>query len=92
MTPQELTLLSALIQTARDVTVTLPMGRPEEAALSGSLFERPYHMWEELTHRFGSSSAEILDHSYRFLQPVLKSLEKTTSLSRPVPAPSRRTD
>lgn len=76
MTPQELTLLSALIQTARDVTVTLPMGRPEEAALSGSLFERPYHMWEELTHRFGSSSAEILDHSYRFLQPVLKSLEK----------------
>lgn len=76
MTPQELSLLSALIQTAQDVTVTLPMGRPEDAARSGALFDRPYRMWEELNRRFGQSSMDILDGAYRFRSPVLKSLEK----------------
>lgn len=45
MIPQELAIVSALIRTAKDVTVTLPMDAPEQAA-GYTLFDRPYRMWE----------------------------------------------
>lgn len=40
MIPQELAIVSALIRTAKDVTVTLPMDAPEQAA-GYTLFDRP---------------------------------------------------
>lgn len=73
MIPQELSVVSALVRVARDVTVTLPMDPPETASHM-TLFDRPYRMWEALQKAAGKSDAIHLDSPVRFTCPRIREL------------------
>ena len=82
MTPQEIAVVSALIRTAQDVTVTLPMDAPETAALY-PLFDRPYRLWKSLAEKFGNYTKETLVTPHRFLCPRIEEL--ALRFFRPLP-------
>ena len=82
MTPQEIAVVSALIRTAKDVTVTLPMDAPETAALY-PLFDRPYRLWKALTENTGSYTSETLTAPHRFECPRVRELAER--FFRPLP-------
>lgn len=84
MIPQELAIVAALVRTAKDVTVTLPMDPPEMAA-SMPLFDRPYRMWEALQKEIGHSDSVTLTDSVRFTCPRLRELADHFFVSRPKP-------
>lgn len=73
MTPQELSVADALIRTAKDVTVTLPMDPPEISARM-TLFDRPYRMWDALSKMAGRSDAVTLSEPHRFTCPRVREL------------------
>lgn len=84
MTPQEISAVTALIRTARDVTVTLSMDPPREAA-DYPLFDRPYRLWKALAAEAGSYSAETLTEPHRFTCPRIRELAE--QFFRPLPTP-----
>lgn len=88
MAPQELAIAAALVRTAREVTVALPMDRPEEAA-SYPLFERPCRIWEALQKAAGHSDAKVLTEGRRFLSPPLAAMGETffRPIAKPCSAP-----
>lgn len=86
MIPQELAIVSALVRTARDVTVTLPMDPPEEAA-KYTLFDRPYRLWAALAREAGQYEADTLTEPHRFTCPRVAELAE--SFFRPFPKPCR---
>lgn len=93
MIPQELAIVAALARTAIDVTVTLPMDPPEEAA-GMPLFDRPYRMWEALQKDIGRSDAVVLRDSHRFTCPRIRELADHFFVSHPRPCrypPATRT-
>lgn len=73
MTPQEIRIVYALIERAKDVTVTLPMDSPEEAALS-PVWNRPYRMWQFFAERYKNISGTTLSGSPRFLSPGIREM------------------
>lgn len=85
MTPQEADAVSALISAARDVTVTLPMDAPGDAA-GKTTFDRPYRLWRALVSRAGGDPDREMDHpqwtapvlaeNHRFRAAGLASLER----------------
>ncbi len=84
MTPQEISAVAALIRTAKDVTVTLSMDPPREAA-DDPLFDRPFRMWKALAAEAGSHSSETLTEPHRFTCPRIRELAE--QFFRPLPAP-----
>ena len=84
MIPQELAIVSALVRTARDVTVTLPMDPPEEAARH-TLFDRPYRLWKALADEAGRFGAVTLTRPHRFTCPRVRELAE--QFFRPFPKP-----
>ena len=84
MIPQEISAVSALIRTARDVTVTLAMDPPREAA-DYPLFDRPYRLWKALAAEAGSYSSETLTEPHRFTCPRIRELAE--QFFRPLAAP-----
>lgn len=86
MIPQELAIVSALIRTAKDVTVTLPMDAPEQAA-GYTLFDRPYRMWEALEKAAGRSDRIVLTEPHRYTCPRVRELAE--QFFRPFPGPCR---
>lgn len=86
MIPQELSVVSALVRTARDVTVTLPMDTPEEAA-GNRLWSRPYRMWEALQKEAGAAGSVTLRNAHRFTCPRLRDF--ADRFFSPIPQPCR---
>ena len=86
MTPQELSIVSAIVRTAADVTVTLPMDAAETAARY-PVFDRPYRMWQALSRQAGTSSSVTLTESPRFTYPLLRELAER--FFTPFPQPCR---
>ncbi len=84
MIPQEISAVAALVRTARDVTVTLSMDPPREAA-DYPLFDRPYRLWKALAAEAGSFSSETLTEPHRFTCPRVRELAER--FFRPLPAP-----
>lgn len=76
MTPQEISVLSALIETAEEVTVTLPMGSRENASSSGTVFARPLGLMNRLSEKYGQAESLLLEDRPRFRTPVLAELEQ----------------
>lgn len=78
MAPQKINIVSALIHTAEEVTMTLQMDRPEDAA-ENTTFLRPYKLYEDLSLRERHSdfttltekSASILPAFLRWMNPSL---------------------
>lgn len=84
MVPQELAVVCALIRTAEDVTVTLPMDAPETAA-GEALFARPYRMWAALAKEFPASSKTVLTEPVRFTCPRVRELAESFFAELPRP-------
>lgn len=84
MTPQETAVVLALVRTAEDVTVTLPMDPPEEAARQ-PLFDRPYRLWAALSRAAGRSDRIVLTEPHRFTCPRVRELAE--QFFRPFPKP-----
>ena len=76
MAPQKIRILSALVHTSEEVTVTLQMDRPEEAAENPN-FARPYHLFTLLSKEEGHSSSVTLSEDFRFLSPRLKEMARS---------------
>ena len=91
MTPQELAIAAALVRTARDVTVTLPMDRPGEAA-QNPLFERPYRIWEVLQKAAGHSESQVLTEPCRFTSPHLRAMAENFFAPLPKACPTARSE
>lgn len=73
MPPQKMSVVSALIHTAPDVTVTIPMDSPDKAFGNPS-FARPYHMYEMVASAAGHFDSVTLDTLHRFLNEETLSL------------------
>lgn len=65
MTPQEVQIVYALIEHARQVTLTLSMDSPEKAA-SLPVWNRPYHLYSMLAERYPGSAGTTLPGAPRF--------------------------
>ena len=88
MAPQKINIVSALIHTAEEVTMTLQMDRPEDAA-ENTTFLRPYKLYEDLSLRERHSDFTTLTEKVRFHSPRLSSMDETffarRALSCPLP-------
>lgn len=84
MIPQEIAVVRALIRTAAEVTVTLPMDEPSLAA-EEPLFSRPYSMWAALKKDFAVAGSTALTEPVRFTCPRVRELAEHFFSPRPVP-------
>ena len=88
MAPQKINIVSALIHTAEEVTMTLQMDRPEDAA-ENTTFLRPYKLYEDLSLRERHSDFTTLTEKVRFHSPRLSSMDESffarRALSCPLP-------
>ncbi len=84
MAPQKINIVSALIHTAQEVTVTLQMDSPEET-LGNPNFYRPFHLYEQLQQRERSSSALVLTEDRRFHSAHLQQMSRAFFAARPSP-------
>lgn len=65
MAPQKIRIVSALVHTAEEVTMTLQMDSPEEAAENPN-FARPYQLYSQLQGAIRHSSSIVLTEEKRF--------------------------
>ena len=65
MAPQKIRIVSALVHTAEEVTMTLQMDSPEEAAENPN-FSRPYQLYSQLQGAIRHSSSIVLTEEKRF--------------------------
>jgi len=86
MAPQKIRIVSALIDTAREVTVTLQMDRPEEAVLNPN-FARPYHLYTQLLQIARQSSSITLTEPRRFESKRLRAMALSFFDRRPLVSP-----
>lgn len=89
MTPQEVQIVYALIEHARQVTLTLSMDSPETAA-SLPVWNRPYHLYSMLMERYPGSYGTTLSQAPRFHSPGIRQftrdcLTSPYATARPVP-------
>lgn len=82
MAPQKINIVSALIHTAQEVTITLQMDSPEET-MENPNFSRPFHLYNLLHQRERHSSSVTLTHNYRFHSSRLASMAHSFFTSRP---------
>ncbi len=85
MAPQKIHIVSALIHTAKEVTMTLPMGAPEEAAGNPN-FARPYQLYTQLLEAERRSDGVTLTEEKRFRSPALLALSRSFFAARSLPA------
>lgn len=96
LVPQKIRIVSALIRTARDVTVTLPMDSPEEAAHNGN-FARPMQLYRQILQEERHADSVVLKEPVRFRSLRLKEMAEHFFSRRPLPfsrgrSPSVRPD
>lgn len=84
MVPQKVRIVSALIRTARDVTITLPMDAPEEAAANPN-FARPLHLYRQILKEEGHADSAVLREPLRFRSRRLKETALHFFNRRPAP-------
>lgn len=70
MAPQKIHIVSALIHTAEEVTMTLQMDSPEEAADNPN-FARPFRLFSLLSREEGHTTSVTLRENHRFLSSGL---------------------
>ncbi|MDY6085062.1 MAG: PD-(D/E)XK nuclease family protein [Dialister sp.] len=75
MPPQKMNVVSALIGSAPEVTVTVPMDSPDSAR-ENPYFARPYHMYEMVATAAGHFDAVTLRTSFRFQNEETASVAK----------------
>ena len=73
MAPQKIRIVSALIDTAREVTMTLQMDRPSDAVLNPN-FARPYHLYTQLLQLSKKAESLTLTKPCRFESPSLAAM------------------
>jgi ATP-dependent helicase/nuclease subunit B len=93
MTPQEIRIVRALIETASDVTVTLSMDPPSRAG-EYTIWNRPERMWSLLAGRDARADGVTLTRAVRFEDPDIAFMaehaftdplvRKDSAASRPV--------
>ena len=86
MAPQKIHIVSALIHTAKEVTMTLQMDSPEEA-MENTNFSRPYHLYESLQRLERRSTSTVLQATPRFQDEYIASMARYFFASRPLPSP-----
>ena len=86
MAPQKINIVSALIHTAQEVTITLQMDTPEET-MGNPNFSRPFHLYNLLQQRERRSQSVTLPHRYRFCSPRIASMAQSFFSSRPSRSP-----
>ena len=92
MAPQKINIVSALIHTAEEVTVTLQMDTPEEAA-GNTNFSRPFHLYTLLQEKERRSSSLHLTNDKRFHNDRILSMARCFFTPRPERCPlSEETD
>ena len=82
MAPQKINIVSALIHTAEEVTVTLQMDTPDEAA-ENTNFSRPFHLYSLLQEKERRSSAIHLTEDKRFHNNHLIAMARSFFAPRP---------
>lgn len=75
MAPQKIHIVYALLHTAEEVTMTLQMDRPEEAAVNPN-FARPFHLFSLLSAEERHFSSILLSEDCRFASPRLKAMAR----------------
>lgn len=75
MTPQKVHLVSILVKTALDVTVTIPMDSPDEAEKNPN-FAKPYLFYKLLSEKIKADSVDTLKEDIRFTSPRLRALAR----------------
>ena len=84
MAPQKIHIVSALIHTAKEVTMTLPMDRPEAAAGNPN-FARPYQLYRQLQEAERHSDGIVLSEEKRFRSEKLLALSRSFFAERSLP-------
>ncbi len=91
MAPQKIHIVSALIHTAKEVTMTLPMDRPE-AAMGNPNFARPYQLYRQLQEAERHSDGVVLTEEKRFHSEKLLALSRSFFAERSFPCDVQETE
>lgn len=75
MAPQKIRIVSALLHTAEEVTMTLQMDKPADAAVNPN-FARPFHLFNLLSREEGHFSSLTLSEDPRFSSPDLRAMAR----------------
>ena len=86
MAPQKIRIVSALVHTAKEVTMTIQMDKPEEAVENPN-FARPWQLFSLLSRQEGASSSTLLTEDCRFTSPQLAAMARHFFNRRPMPSP-----
>lgn len=86
MAPQKINIVSALIHTAEEVTITLQMDTPEET-MGNPNFSRPFHLYNLLQQREKRSQSIYLAENRRFRSKRIATMAQTFFSPRPPVCP-----
>lgn len=85
MAPQKIRIVSALVHTAEEVTMTIQMDKPEEAVENPN-FARPFQLYRLLSRQEGGD-AVLLSEGLRFRSPQLAAMARHFFNRRTEPSP-----